>query len=66
MQKLFIILGLIFILIGIFFPLLAQLRIGKLPGDFVVKREHFTFYFPLATSIILSILLSILFWFFRK
>ncbi len=34
--------------------------LGKLPGDILVKREHFTFYFPLATSIILSILISLI------
>lgn len=40
--------------------------IGKLPGDILVKRKGFTFYFPLATSIILSIVLSLIFYFLRK
>lgn len=43
---------------------------GKLPGDLSYKREHFSFYFPIATSLVLSILLSLLFyvlgWFFRR
>ncbi|RJQ56627.1 MAG: DUF2905 domain-containing protein [Nitrospiraceae bacterium] len=37
--------------------------LGKLPGDFVIRRKNFTFYFPLATSIILSIVLSLIFYF---
>lgn len=40
--------------------------LGRLPGDIVVKRDNFTFYFPLATSILLSLGLSLLFWLFRK
>ncbi|MCL4378854.1 MAG: DUF2905 domain-containing protein [Actinobacteria bacterium] len=45
---------------GILF-LLAKIPVfGKLPGDIVVKRENFTFYFPLATSIIVSIILTII------
>ena len=38
------------------------LRIGRLPGDIVVEREKFRFYFPLATSILLSIVLTLVFW----
>lgn len=40
--------------------------LGRLPGDIVIKRENFTFYFPLATSIILSIILSLILYFIRK
>jgi hypothetical protein len=40
--------------------------IGRLPGDFTIRRGHFTFYFPLATSIIASILLTILFTLFTR
>lgn len=40
--------------------------LGKLPGDFVMRRNNFTFYFPLATSLLLSIILSLLFYFFNK
>jgi len=39
---------------------------GRLPGDFVVRRNNFSFYFPLATSIILSILLTLILAFFRR
>lgn len=40
--------------------------LGKLPGDFYVEKKNFTFYFPLATSIIVSIVLSLLFWLWQK
>lgn len=40
--------------------------LGRLPGDIVVQRGNFTFYFPIATSLALSALLSLLFWFFRN
>jgi len=65
--KLFIILGVVFLVVG--FLLSSKIHIpwlGKLPGDFVIKRDHFRFYFPLATSILLSILLTLLLRLFRK
>jgi hypothetical protein len=40
--------------------------LGKLPGDILIKKENFTFYFPLATSLLFSLLLTLLFYFFRK
>ncbi len=39
---------------------------GKLPGDIYVKRDNFTFYFPLATCILISVIVSFLLWLFRK
>jgi hypothetical protein len=40
--------------------------IGRLPGDIVIQRKNFTFYFPIATSVILSILLTLLLWFMSR
>jgi hypothetical protein len=40
--------------------------LGKLPGDILIKKENFTFYFPLATSLLLSLLLTLLFYIFKK
>ena len=50
------------------FGLLVMLGVpfGRLPGDIVVRRTHFSFYFPLATSIVLSVLLTLLLSFFRR
>jgi hypothetical protein len=40
--------------------------LGRLPGDFLIRREKFTFYFPLATSLLISLILSVILWLFRK
>ncbi|OQX73390.1 MAG: hypothetical protein B6D59_05715 [Campylobacteraceae bacterium 4484_4] len=63
MAKLFIGIGLFFILIGVAIMIGQHFHIpfGRLPGDIVVERENFTFYFPITTMILLSILLSVLF-----
>ena len=60
--KTLIIIGIVSITIGALFVLLGKVPwIGKLPGDIVIRRENFTFYFPLATMILLSVVLTILF-----
>jgi len=66
MTKIFILIGVIFILIGLLYPYLSNLGLGKLPGDIVVERKNFNFYFPITTSIILSIIISLLFKIFFK
>ena len=66
MARWLIILGIIFILVGVAWPWLSRLGFGHLPGDIEVKREGFSFYFPITTSIIISLVLSVLFWIFRK
>ncbi len=60
--------GIFLIIVGIFFVLSEKVPyIGKLPGDIYIKKDNFTFYFPLATSIVLSIILTlILNLFFRR
>jgi hypothetical protein len=40
--------------------------LGRLPGDIHIRRENFSFYFPLATSLLISVVLSLLFWLFRR
>ena len=66
--KLIIVLGVILVAVGLLFVLLArtQLPIGRLPGDIIYRRRNFTFYFPLATSILLSIVLSLVFYFLSR
>jgi hypothetical protein len=65
--KMFIILGILLIIAGIAFMLGDKIPfIGKLPGDIMIKKERFGFYFPITTSIIISIILTILFSLFRK
>lgn len=41
-------------------------RLGRLPGDIILRRENFTFYFPLVTCLLVSVILSLLFWLFRR
>jgi hypothetical protein len=47
-------------------PLLTRLGIGRLPGDIVIQRGNFSFYFPLMTCVLISILLSAVFWLFNR
>jgi len=62
MTRLLIIFGLLLILLGVLWPLVAKLGLGRLPGDIVIERENFRLYLPLATSLILSVVVSLLFW----
>ncbi len=65
--KILIGLGLLLVIIGAVLVLAPKIPfLGRLPGDLVIRRGNFTFYFPLATSIILSIVLTLLFSIFRK
>lgn len=66
MQKFLIILGLVILVVGLLWPVLQKLGLGRLPGDILVRREGFTFYFPIMTSIIVSVVLTLILWFFRK
>ena len=65
--KLLILLGVFIILVG--FLLLVSEKIpwlGRLPGDIIIRKKNFTFYFPIVTSILISIILTLLFTLFRK
>ena len=62
--KLLIVCGLLIAGVGVVVVLAGRLPwIGRLPGDIEVHRGHFTFYFPLATSILVSVVLTLIFWF---
>jgi hypothetical protein len=65
--KILIICGVVLVVLGLILILGDKIPwIGRLPGDIYIKREKFTFYFPLMTSIIISLLLTLLFALFRK
>lgn len=65
--KLLIIIGLLLIIIGMFISFGPKIPfIGKLPGDIYIKKDNFTFYFPLATSILISIIITLIMYLFRK
>ena len=65
-SRILIIAGVILLLAGLAWPLLARLGLGRLPGDIMVERGNFRFYFPLATSLVISVFLTLLFWLFRR
>jgi hypothetical protein len=62
MARFLIVLGLAILVIGLLWPYLSQIGLGRLPGDIVIERENMTFYFPLMTCLLLSVLLSLVFW----
>lgn len=65
--KSLVILGVVLVVIGLVMLGIQKLPfLGKLPGDIVIKREHFIFYFPLATSVIISILVSLVLYLINK
>ncbi len=61
-QRILISLGVGLIVIGLLWPYLAKLGLGKLPGDIVIRRDNFNFYFPITTCILISVFLTGLFW----
>ena len=66
MQRLLIGIGLALVLAGIAWPLLARIGLGRLPGDIMIQRGSTSFYFPLVTCIIVSIVLTALMWLFNR
>jgi len=66
MQRVLVILGIVLVLLGLAWPWLAKSGLGRLPGDIIIERENFRFYFPITTSILVSIVLSLLIWLFRR
>lgn len=65
MQKILIYIGLIILVIGLLWPLLKELPIGRMPGDIVLQKNKFTFYFPIITCLVVSLIISIIFRFFK-
>ncbi len=65
-QRVLIGLGLLILIVGIAWPILSRSGLGRLPGDIMIERGGTTFYFPLVTCIVISIVLSALFWLFNR
>ncbi len=66
MPRLLILGGLALVAAGGLWPYLARLGLGRLPGDIVIRGEHGGFYFPIMTCILVSLVLSALFWLFGR
>jgi len=66
MGKIFILIGVIFILIGLFLIFFKNFPLFHLPGDIVIEKDNFSFYFPITSSILLSIVVSLFFYLFNR
>ena len=65
MARFLIVLGLVILVVGLLWPYLSKLGLGRLPGDIVIERENTRFYFPLVTCLLLSLLVSLVVWVIR-
>jgi len=66
MQRALIIIGATLILIGLVWPWIARLGLGRLPGDIRIETEGGGFYFPIVTCLVISVVLSLVLWFLRR
>jgi ribose/xylose/arabinose/galactoside ABC-type transport system permease subunit len=66
MARFLITLGVILVVGGLAWPLLSKLGLGRLPGDIHIEREGFSFFFPITTGLIISAVVSVIFWLLRK
>ncbi len=66
MARFLIFLGLSLLIAGLLWPYLTRLGLGRLPGDIVITCGHTTFYFPIVTSILLSLILSAVLWLINR
>ena len=62
MARWLVILGLALVVVGLLWPWLSRLGLGRLPGDIVVERENFSYYLPITTSILVSAVISLALW----
>ncbi|WP_347332920.1 DUF2905 domain-containing protein [Marinimicrobium locisalis] len=66
MQRTLLIIGILLILVALAWPWLKHLPLGRLPGDIVIERRGFTFFFPITTMVLVSVVLSLIAMFFRR
>ncbi|MFZ0487416.1 MAG: DUF2905 domain-containing protein [Arenicellales bacterium] len=66
MSRTLIIIGALIVIAGLLWPWLSKLPLGRLPGDIAIERDNFRFYFPITTMVIVSVVISVVLWFFRR
>jgi len=66
MQKYLIITGVILVVLGILWPWLGNLPLGRLPGDIMINRPNLKIYFPIMTMVVISLAISLIVWLFHK
>jgi hypothetical protein len=64
--RVLIIFGIVLVAVGLLWPIIGRLGLGRLPGDIVIEREGFRLYIPITTSLLISAVLTLGFWLFRK
>jgi hypothetical protein len=62
MRSFLITLGIALVVLGLLWPFLGKLGLGRLPGDIAIERDGFSFYFPIVTSLIVSVVISVILW----
>jgi hypothetical protein len=65
-QKILIAVGILILIIGFLWPWIVKLPIGKLPGDIVVDKPNFKFFFPITSMILVSVIISLIIWLIKK
>ena len=66
MQRFLIIIGVMLVIAGVLWPFLSRVGLGRLPGDIVIHRDGTTFYFPVTTCLLISVVLSAILWLFNR
>jgi hypothetical protein len=66
MPRFLITLGLVLVVAGLAWPLLAKMGLGRLPGDIHIERDGFSFYFPITSGLLVSAVISLILWLLRK
>ena len=66
MQRILIVLGVVILAAGLAWPWLRKLPFGRLPGDIHIVRDGVSFHFPIVTCLVISVVVSLLIWFFRR
>jgi len=66
MSRFLITLGIVLVAAGLLWPVLQKAGLGRLPGDFVIEREHFRLYLPLGTSLLISVVLTLILWWLNR
>lgn len=66
MQKILIVMGLVIVAVGLLWPHLSKIPLGRLPGDIIIDRPQLKVYIPITTMILVSIVISLILWLFKK
>ena len=66
MQRFLIVFGIVLVAIGLLWPFIQKLGLGRLPGDFIIEQDNFRLYLPLTTSLLISAALTLLLWLINR